>query len=440
MPPEPLLEKQYSEEERKKLAAEGKAKPDGSYPIVDRGDLDNAIQAWGRGGATASDKAWIKKRAADLNATDALPADWKESLRATYFAEVASLLESTLEDEQFVAHGVTLIRPGFSKNTDKSGRPRYYPPDMLKRDAAKFEGVRSYANHPRKSDEKDLPERDVRDITGYFENVKASEDGTLKADYRVVGSARQWLWPLIKETAHKPDLVELSINALGETSIGKPEGKDAVVIEAIVKGNSVDNVTTGAAGGSFAGALLASDPDQWTADLLSAVPFEQWRESHTDYVDRLKAEWKTVRETEALKESQATTEAIRVELKALQEKYQADTSELATYRRATMADRILEASGLPFDLRKPIREELLKLETEQEMQEAVERSVKTFKLAPKDPIRIDQGKGTPAPQVVSKPITVPKAAAMLFGLKENRMPREDESAEEYKQRVSNLSE
>ena len=74
--------KEYSDEERKKLAAEGKAKPDGSYPIENADDLGRAIKSWGRGGATQSDKDWIIKRAKALKLTDGLPADWDGSTKA----------------------------------------------------------------------------------------------------------------------------------------------------------------------------------------------------------------------------------------------------------------------------------------------------------------------------------------------------------------------
>ena len=40
--------REYSEAERAKLAREGKALPDGSYPMPDCGAVDDAIHAYGR--------------------------------------------------------------------------------------------------------------------------------------------------------------------------------------------------------------------------------------------------------------------------------------------------------------------------------------------------------------------------------------------------------
>lgn len=55
-------------EERRTLAEQGKALPDGSSPIRNREDLKDAIQSYGRAKDTAEAKRWIKKRAPELNA------------------------------------------------------------------------------------------------------------------------------------------------------------------------------------------------------------------------------------------------------------------------------------------------------------------------------------------------------------------------------------
>jgi hypothetical protein len=73
--------RQISAEERKKLADEGKAMPDGSYPIANVDDLKNAIQAIGRASDPEAAKRHIKKRAKDLGQEGLIPEDW--SLLAT---------------------------------------------------------------------------------------------------------------------------------------------------------------------------------------------------------------------------------------------------------------------------------------------------------------------------------------------------------------------
>lgn len=65
--------------ERKAMAKAGSAMPDGSYPIANTGDLQNAIHAIGRGkGSHAAIKAHIIKRAKALGATKMLPQDWMD--------------------------------------------------------------------------------------------------------------------------------------------------------------------------------------------------------------------------------------------------------------------------------------------------------------------------------------------------------------------------
>lgn len=51
----------FSKEQREKLANQDKALPDGSYPIRNRADLDNAIQATGRSDDYDRTKRWIIK-------------------------------------------------------------------------------------------------------------------------------------------------------------------------------------------------------------------------------------------------------------------------------------------------------------------------------------------------------------------------------------------
>lgn len=68
----------YSEEERNKMAESGMALPDGSYPIRDKEDLSNAIQAFGRAKDKEKAKKHIMKRARELDAEDMLPESWAE--------------------------------------------------------------------------------------------------------------------------------------------------------------------------------------------------------------------------------------------------------------------------------------------------------------------------------------------------------------------------
>lgn len=79
--------KDYTPEQRDKMAESGEAMPDGSYPIADCEDLSNAIQAIGRAKDPDATKAHIKKRAGALDCPDVeLPEDWAviETVIKTY--------------------------------------------------------------------------------------------------------------------------------------------------------------------------------------------------------------------------------------------------------------------------------------------------------------------------------------------------------------------
>jgi len=98
----PIVEKrEFSQKQRDKAAESGAALPDGSYPIENKSDLKNAIQAFGRAKDKAKVKAHIKSRAKALGATDMLPDDWKkaapsESLKKCLYqvSQLAMAIES----------------------------------------------------------------------------------------------------------------------------------------------------------------------------------------------------------------------------------------------------------------------------------------------------------------------------------------------------------
>jgi hypothetical protein len=66
----------FTADQRRAAAKSGAAMSDGSYPILNRSDLANAIRAIGRAKNPAAAKAHIKSRAKALGATAMLPDDW----------------------------------------------------------------------------------------------------------------------------------------------------------------------------------------------------------------------------------------------------------------------------------------------------------------------------------------------------------------------------
>lgn len=88
-PADPVAKKDFTDKKRAKLADEGKAMPDGSFPIENKDDLKNAIQAYGRAKNKKAAKAHITARAKALDAEDMLPDSWKPGAdKAARFGEL----------------------------------------------------------------------------------------------------------------------------------------------------------------------------------------------------------------------------------------------------------------------------------------------------------------------------------------------------------------
>jgi hypothetical protein len=85
-------DKEFSTERREELAKKGKAMPGGGYPIENKGDLKNAISAFGRAKNKPAAKAWIKKRARELGATEMLPENWDSLTQLIAFKDDAQRL------------------------------------------------------------------------------------------------------------------------------------------------------------------------------------------------------------------------------------------------------------------------------------------------------------------------------------------------------------
>lgn len=67
----------FSQAQRQSLASKGQAMSDGSFPIRNAADLENAIHAVGRAHDPAAAKAWIIRRAKAMGLVRMLPNGWK---------------------------------------------------------------------------------------------------------------------------------------------------------------------------------------------------------------------------------------------------------------------------------------------------------------------------------------------------------------------------
>jgi hypothetical protein len=80
---ETILKAKYNTDDRKEMASNGEAMEDGSYPIKDSEDLENAIHAVGRGrnNSHAAIRRHIMSRAKSLGLEDKIPDTWKDGAK-----------------------------------------------------------------------------------------------------------------------------------------------------------------------------------------------------------------------------------------------------------------------------------------------------------------------------------------------------------------------
>ena len=327
----------------------------------------------------------------------------------TQVKSLIDLTEATLDNDAFTVMGARIIKSGLSLNKN------YYSESVIQAATPLFEQVKAYADHPSKSERKDRPERSVRDVVGYYQNARYQE-GAAYGDFRVVGKAQEWLWPLIQETVKTGiPLVGLSINALGTGSKGKVEGQNATVVEAITHANSVDVVTDASAGGGFTH-LLQSD-DGWLRATLEQLSIEELTEARPDLVEDFKRQWKTVRDSQAIQEAQSKAAELAAEVARLTEEKQAIQAQLdeaqkvkGALQKAALVDSLLEGKHkLPAKWKTVIRTELLEAEPD-DWQTIIDREVQKFQAVKPEVAVTGAGRmaqGNPAPMV--KPVPVHEA-------------------------------
>lgn len=443
-----LTERDFTAAERKAMADKGQAMPDGSFPIATREDLQNAMQALGRASNRAAVVAHIRKRAAAMGMTDMLPKGFGESEhdpRASLLYETGDLTSIELEESDGgdLLKGVVLLAPGWSKNS------RYYSREVVARSVGHWEGARAFLDHPSKSEDRDRPERSVRDLAGYYEGARVDREGRAVADLRLLGMHAPHVSALAREARRSGrDIVGVSINAVGKTAEGEAEGRKGEIVEDILKGFSADIVTAPAAGGGFQ--QIRASADEATAALLAAANYDQWRESCPAHLDRLREELKVERQTDAIKRRDAEIAALKEgkmseeeELKGLREQVSERDGRIATLEAekaqresAERGDRLLRESPLPVEWHDAIRPSLVgKGETDQKaILEAEQAKLKA--LRDKGLLRAvvtGNGQGTGGEEQAAQEV---REAAAMLGARPALIPLPDEDAYSFKRRLA----
>jgi len=177
-------------------------------------------------------------------------------------------------------------------------------------------GLQMYWNHPSKSDEKERPERDLRDLAAVLtEDARWDEQGPkgpgVYTRAKVFSAYRD-------AVAEMGPYIGLSHYVWGESKTGEAEGKKGDIITRIVAARSVDFVTVPGRGGAIAEAFRAARPQEPTDEQKAAgessmgettptpkLTLESLRKEHPEIIEALRKE---IENDSARKEAQAQQE------------------------------------------------------------------------------------------------------------------------------------
>jgi hypothetical protein len=195
--------------------------------------------------AKAKVRAAWKKANPDKSAAD-MPEGIKESISSE--SEVIELRGDVIplvEAKAVSADGsakLRLIAPGW-------GSSGYYSPELLKRDGPKqfAEGLHMYWDHPSKSEERDRPERSLRDLAGVLTSpAQWEEAGPVGPGLYASAKVFEPYRATVSELAPH---IGVSIRASGMGKDGEVAGRKGKIIEGITQAFSTDWVTVPGAGG-----------------------------------------------------------------------------------------------------------------------------------------------------------------------------------------------
>lgn len=206
--------RQVSTSMRDSLAKQGKANPDGGYPIETVGDLKNAIQAFGRAKDKPKTKKLIIRRARALNAVNLLPDGWLEGKKT--LVELADDIE----------HKVMSLDPRAAKLREYwahgKGRTKWHDWDSLHRQ------LRKYVKNPRILD--GLTANIYKLATGRWPGANRKDEKVM-----AIISAEEWKAAMLLTDPDAPltDDVEVSGDA-GDADTAESDDEDELYEQALV--------------------------------------------------------------------------------------------------------------------------------------------------------------------------------------------------------------
>ena len=222
-------------------------------------------------------------------------------------AEFISLKEAKF-DETTGDVEVVLIEQGTNIN-----KKRHYPDSTIREAASRFGGLKMYLNHPTRTEDKERPERDLRDwvstiIESHYEDGKAIGKVSIHDG---------WLRDRLKDSVAR-EHIGLSINTSGQISYGKIQGQEMQIVEKIIMQRqngpaSVDWVTEAGARGKVS-RLLKESNERGKKMELNEATMEDLKRENPELVESL------VKEVKDSMSKSKETEIKEKELKESREK------------------------------------------------------------------------------------------------------------------------
>jgi hypothetical protein len=257
---------------------------------------------------------------------------------------IVPLIEAKTDDKGTIP--VKIIDAGW-------GSSGYYSREVLQQAAnarVYAAGLQMYWNHPSTTDEKERPERDLRDLAGVLtEDARWDEQGSkgpgLYSRAKVFSAYRD-------AVAEMGPYIGLSHYVWGESKQGEAEGKKGEIIARIVAARSVDFVTVPGRGGAIAEAFRAARPTEPTDDqkteagksMVGEKPekltLESLRKEHPEIIEEVRKE---IENSAAVKEAQAQQEKKLKETETALEAAQAENARLKEALLIVEAKTFVEA-------------------------------------------------------------------------------------------------
>lgn len=237
------------------------------------------------------------------------------------------LSEVDMNEESGVIKGV-IVTEGLSANNN------YYTLDALRNTGHLFEGKPIFVDHPTKTEQRDRPERSVRDIAGIIRSTEMGYNKEGKNALRFTGYISK-AEPELRTKIAEGLVGDLSIMAFGT---GKRDPKSGVfVVEAFTDAFSVDLVTFAAAGGEVETLFESVQTEEMVEETVEETMqesntqelramLESVREENMRLVHMLRTQDAKMAIQDVLEEStkglpEATIGWVRQEVEAIQEAY-----------------------------------------------------------------------------------------------------------------------